>query len=25
VVVHEHDRAPGVDLHAPGVGVEIGH
>jgi hypothetical protein len=24
-VVHEHDRAPGVDLHAPGVGVEIGH
>jgi len=25
VVVHENDRAPGVDLHAPGVGVEIDH
>jgi hypothetical protein len=24
-VVHEHDRAPGVDVHAPGVGVQIGH
>jgi hypothetical protein len=28
VIVHEHDRGPpppGVELHGPGVGVEIGH
>lgn len=25
VVVHEHDRGPGVGVHVPGVGVEIGH
>jgi hypothetical protein len=29
VIVHEHDRyrddRPGVDLHAPGVNVEVGH
>jgi hypothetical protein len=25
VVIHEHDRGPGAEIHAPGVGVEIGH
>lgn len=25
VVIHEHERRPGVDIRTPGVGVEIGH
>ncbi len=25
VVVRDHDRAPGVDIHGPGVDIDVGH